>query len=106
MRSMLIVSPLMIVMMSFSSPAGVTLYWVVGGIIGCVQTFITNVLMKPRIRRSIEEEMKKNPPKVVVTPRKEATPVKETKAPAKKLNATNTNSGGRIAGKQQRKSPL
>ncbi|MFZ2670673.1 MAG: membrane protein insertase YidC [Enterococcus aquimarinus] len=106
MRSMLIVSPLMIVMMSFSSPAGVTLYWVVGGIIGCVQTFITNVLMKPRIRRSIKEEMKKNPPKVVVTPRKEATPVKETKAPAKKLNATNTNSGGRNAGKQQRKSPL
>ena len=50
--------------------------------------------------------MKKIPPKVVVTSRKEATPVKETKAPAKKLNATNTNSGGRNAGKQQRKSPL
>lgn len=103
MRSMLIVSPLMIVMMSFSSPAGVTLYWVVGGIIGCIQTFITNVLMKPRIKRQIKEEMKKNPPKVVVTPRKEAVPVKQAKTVTKNLNATNTATRGRNAGKQQRK---
>ncbi|MHC5268083.1 membrane protein insertase YidC [Enterococcus sp. LJL98] len=108
MRSMLIVSPLMIVMMSFSSPAGVTLYWVIGGIIGCIQTFITNVLMKPKIKGKIAEEMRKNPPKVVVTARKEAEPVKETKAVTSNQknqprNATHPASKGRNAGKQQRK---
>lgn len=102
MKSMLIVSPLMIVMMSFSSPAGVTLYWVVGGIIGCVQTFITNVLMKPRIKRKIDLEMEKNPPKVVVTERKDVTPkAEETTSQNKPQNKPRNNGQGRNAGKQQ-----
>lgn len=101
MKSMLIISPLMIVFMSLSAPAGVTLYWVVGGIFGCIQTFITNVLMKPKIRQQIEAEMKANPPKTVVTPKKDVTPVKE-KTPEKKKTPSNKN--GRNSGKQQRKS--
>ena len=52
MKSMLIVSPLMIVFMSFSSPAGVALYWVVGGIFTCIQSAITNILLRPRIKTS------------------------------------------------------
>ncbi|NLM66194.1 MAG: membrane protein insertase YidC [Enterococcus sp.] len=106
MKSMLIVSPLMIVMMSFSSPAGVTLYWVVGGIIGCVQTFITNVLMKPRIKRKIDLEMKENPPKIVVTAREEVTPsAAETKTLNSKQNEQKNNRPhqGRNAGKQQKR---
>lgn len=99
MRSMLIVSPLMIVMMSFSSPAGVTLYWVVGGLFSCLQTFITNVIMKPRIRAQVAEEMKKNPPKTVVTPRKDVT---ETVKKAEELAKPKpTNHRGRNAGKQR-----
>ena len=61
MKTMLIVSPLMIVFMSLSAPAGVTLYWVVGGVFSCLQTFITNVIMKPKIRAQVEAEMKANP---------------------------------------------
>lgn len=98
MRSMLIVSPLMIVMMSFSSPAGVTLYWVVGGLFSCLQTFITNVIMKPRIRAQVAEEMKKNPPKKVVTPRKDVT---ETVKAAQPTTPRPTNNRGRNAGKQR-----
>ncbi|MGX7351054.1 YidC/Oxa1 family membrane protein insertase [Enterococcus canis] len=99
MRTMLIVSPLMIVFMSFSSPAGVALYWVVGGVFSCLQTFITNIILKPRIKAQIQEELKKNPPKTVVTPRKDVTPkpAKPVAAPPKK------NGNGRNAGKQQRK---
>lgn len=96
MKSMLIVSPLMIVFMSFQSPAGVALYWVVGGVFSCLQTFITNILLKPRIKAQIAEEMKKNPPKQVVTPIKDVTPKKETIELDKKPT-----SGGRNAGKQQ-----
>ncbi|MBP1045520.1 membrane protein insertase YidC [Enterococcus sp. BWM-S5] len=99
MKSMLIVSPLMIVFMSFQSPAGVALYWVVGGIFSCIQTFITNILLKPRIKAQVAEEMKKNPPKQVVTPIKDVTPTaKETI-----LHEDKSAKGGRNAGKQQRK---
>lgn len=101
MKSMLIVSPLMIVFMSFSAPAGVTLYWVVGGIFSCLQTFITNVIMKPRIRKQIQAEMKANPPKTVVSPIKDVTPEKK-KTVAGNNNAPK-NIQGRNAGKQQKK---
>ena len=74
MKSMLIVSPLMIVFMSFSSPAGVALYWVVGGIFTCIQSAITNILLRPRIKKQVQEELKNNPPKQVVTPIKDVTP--------------------------------
>lgn len=106
MRSMMIASPLMIVFMSFTSPAGVALYWVVGGVFSCIQTFITNVLMRPRIKAKIQADLKKNPPKQVVKPVvKQAEPVKETKKaiPAKKNNRNAGKQAGRNAGKQQKK---
>lgn len=102
MKSMLIVSPLMIVFMSISSPAGVTLYWVVGGIFTCIQTFITNILLKPRIKAQVAEELKKNPPKQVVTPRKDVTPA-DLKPAEKTPTKTTSSPKGRNAGKQNRK---
>ncbi len=85
MRTMLIVSPAMIVFMSISAPAGVTLYWVVGGVFSCLQTFITNVMMKPRLKAQVAEELKQNPPKQVITPRKDVT---ESAKPADNKQAT------------------
>ncbi|WP_279282398.1 membrane protein insertase YidC [Enterococcus gallinarum] len=102
MKTMLIVSPLMIVFMSLSAPAGVTLYWVVGGVFSCLQTFITNVIMKPKIRAQVEAEMKANPPKTVVTPRKDVTPTQQMQ-PTTPKNLNHKNAKGRNAGKQQRK---
>ena len=101
MRTMLIVSPAMIVFMSISAPAGVTLYWVVGGVFSCLQTFITNVMMKPRLKAQVAEELKQNPPKQVVTPRKDVT---ESAKPADNKQPKNsTNNKGRNAGKQQKR---
>ena len=103
MKSMLIVSPLMIVFMSFSSPAGVALYWVVGGIFTCIQSAITNILLRPRIKKQVQEELKNNPPKQVVTPIKDVTP-KETNKATQKTNQPKANGNkGRNAGKQKRK---
>ena len=101
MRSMMIVSPLMIVFMSLSSPAGVTLYWVIGGVISCLQTFITNVLMKPRIKAQVAEEMRKNPPKVVVTRKEEPKKAKPAKQEKPAKNISSSKGTGRNAGKQQ-----
>lgn len=65
MMSMMIISPLMIFFISFRAPAGLALYFFVGGIFACIQTLII-YFYRPRIRASVEAEMKKNPPKVVV----------------------------------------
>lgn len=109
MRTMLIVSPAMIVFMSISAPAGVTLYWVVGGVFSCLQTYITNVIMKPRLKAQVAEELKNNPPKTVVTPPKDVTPEKTEKnektvqsLPSSKNPAGKNSGNGRNAGKQQR----
>jgi YidC/Oxa1 family membrane protein insertase len=85
MKTMLLASPIMIIFMSFSSPAGVALYWVVGGFFAAFQTLYTNLVMKPRIRRKIEEEMKINPPKM---------PDMKDVTPANAGAAGNANAGG------------
>ena len=64
MRSMMFVSPLMILFFTFSTNAGLGLYFAVGGVFACIQTVIIN-MTRPRIRAAIKEEMKKNPPKIV-----------------------------------------
>ncbi|PZM51115.1 OxaA precursor, partial [Enterococcus faecium] len=73
-----------------------------------LQTFITNVMMKPRLKAQVAEELKQNPPKQVVTPRKDVT---ESAKPANNKQATkqikqpknSTNNKGRNAGKQQKR---
>lgn len=61
MKITLLMNPIMIGFMSLSAPAGCTLYWVVGGLFSCLQTLIINYYHKPRIRRQVQEEMKKHP---------------------------------------------
>ena len=58
---MLIASPVMMVFVTLSAPAGIGLYFFIGGIFACIQTFII-MLMRPRIRREIQAELAKNPP--------------------------------------------
>lgn len=57
--AMLIMSPAMIVVFSFMSPAGVALYWAVGGFVIVIQQIIITFIMKPRMRRRIDEEFTK-----------------------------------------------
>ncbi|MDN2453073.1 membrane protein insertase YidC [Lactobacillus sp. UCMA15818] len=99
MQSMLFITPIMLGGMTFVSPAGLGLYFFVGGIFACLQTILVNA-MRPKIRAEIEAELKKNPPKKIVTP---ATPVVE-KPESKKGNNNNvsTNNRSRNAGKQHR----
>ena len=55
----------MIVIFSFTSPAGVTLYWVVGGFVQILQQFIINFFIRPYMKKRVEEEYKNNPPKTL-----------------------------------------
>lgn len=99
MKMMSYMSPLMIVMISFSSPAGVTLYWVVGGIFSCIQSLITTLYHKPKVKAELAEHFAKNPIKAVKPAIKDVTPKKATSTP----NSKPKNAQGRNAGKQQRK---
>lgn len=91
MKSMMLMNPLMIVFFSWSAPAGVTLYWVIGGIVGIVTQALTNFIIKPKIRKQVEEEYKNNPPKPRQTKTKDVTPqssvIIEEKSQKEKRNA-------------------
>ncbi|MGP6140030.1 MULTISPECIES: membrane protein insertase YidC [unclassified Jeotgalibaca] len=104
MKSMMFMSPLMILFFSWSSPAGLALYWLAGGIFAVAQTYLQNQLIKPRIKAEVAAEMEKNP---IKRPIKTAKPVaKPAVKPAKTLSASQQYSKkntGRNAGKQQRK---
>lgn len=93
MRQMMIISPLMITFMTYISPAGLGLYFFVGGIFACIQTLIINY-MRPRIRKEVLAELKKNPvkqPKKVVTEAKETTIESSPTSATSKRSATLVN---------------
>jgi len=100
-RTMMFMSPMMMVFFAFSSPNGVALYWAVGGFFAIAQTAVTNIFMKPRIKAQIAEEMKNKPIKIP-----KAAPVKDV-TPKSTVNVNNrqisSNTKGRNAGKQNRK---
>lgn len=103
MKSMMLMNPIMILFFSWSSPAGLALYWLAGGIFAIIQTFLQNKLIKPRVKAEVQEEMKRNP---IKRPKKKARPVTPGAKPTKTLSASQqyANKGkGRNAGKQQRK---
>ncbi|MDV7757918.1 membrane protein insertase YidC [Liquorilactobacillus mali] len=98
MQSMLFITPIMLGGMTFVSPAGLGLYFFVGGIFACLQTILVNI-MRPKIREEVAAELKKNPPKKVVTPVVEKTEVKKK---SNKDSDRPNNNRLRNAGKQHR----
>ncbi|WP_461243289.1 membrane protein insertase YidC [Secundilactobacillus muriivasis] len=110
MRITLVISPVFILFITMRAPAGLGLYFFIGGIFACIQTLIIN-LYRPRIRREIEAEMKKNPPKIVeeapvaepataTTTDDAAATTASQPSQASTTNTTNRNRN-RNAGKQQ-----
>jgi YidC/Oxa1 family membrane protein insertase len=58
MKYMGLLSPLMIVMFSFSAPAALPLYWVVGGMFLIIQTWISHSLYQPNKQTEIPVKQK------------------------------------------------
>ena len=104
MKKTALVSPIMIAVFSLMAPAGVTLYWVVGGFVQIIQQFVINYLIRPRLRKQVAEEYKNNPPKA---PASNGRRVKKDITPTNPANAhrslpTNGNKK-RNAGKQRKR---
>ena len=64
---MLLMSPMMTFFISMISTAALALYFLVGGVVIVIQQLITNYVVTPRIRKKTDEELAKNPVKIVVT---------------------------------------
>ena len=95
MRKASLMSPIMIGVFSLISSAGVTLYWVVGGVIQIIQQFVINYLIRPNLRKRVAEEYKNNPPKATShRVKKDVTPTATTQIQHKPKNNRN-------AGKQR-----
>lgn len=110
-RSMMLMNPLMILFFSLTGPAGLSLYWLAGGVIAVVQSYFTNQYYKPKLEAELEA---KNGPVKKVTrqkKRKDVTPVSTRKStpsnsPFAKKNNVKRNSGkqnGRNTGKQNKR---
>jgi YidC/Oxa1 family membrane protein insertase len=67
MKAAIWMSPFMTFFISITSSAGLGLYFFIGGLFAILQTLMVNAY-RPRIRRQIEEESKKNPIKMPEAP--------------------------------------
>ncbi len=67
MQTMLLMSPMTTFFISMISTAALALYFLVGGVVIVIQQLITNYVVTPKIRKKTDEELAKNPVKVVVT---------------------------------------
>lgn len=74
MKMMNLMSPIMIFFFSFSSPSALAVYWIAGGLIAVLQTYIQNTYLRPKIKAAIDKEIASNP--AFHTPRKVAKPIK------------------------------
>lgn len=104
MKTTMYMMPIMMVGFGFTSPAGVLLYWLVGGVIAIFQQLLVTYIIKPRLRAKVEEEYRLNPPKAYKPKTaKPATPSKDSKETPKAITA-NVDNIKRNAGKQKRRS--
>ena len=96
---MLIISPIMTAGITYISPAGLGLYFFVGGIFACLQTLII-LFMRPRIKKQIAADLKDNP---IKAPAKKPRPVveQETVQKEKQQQEMHNKNRQRNAGKQQ-----
>ncbi|WP_027107749.1 membrane protein insertase YidC [Lacticigenium naphthae] len=105
-KTMMLLSPVMILFFSLTGPAGLSLYWLAGGIVAIIQSYITNNYYKPKIEADIRE--KQGDTTQVTRKKSESLPKrKDVTPPRNKRNAKSTfetkdNSKGRNAGKQQK----
>lgn len=99
MQSMLIISPIMTAGITYISPAGLGLYFFVGGIFACLQTLII-LFMRPRIKKQIAADLKDNP---IKAPAKKPRPVveQETVQKEKQQQEMHNKNRQRNTGKQQ-----
>ena len=94
------ITPIMMAFIGFSSPAGISLYWMMSGVFSLGQQFFNNYYFKPKIEAEVKEEVGD-----LKIERKKRTTVKTVNNTVNAPNQnrpSNRNRNNRNAGKQQR----
>lgn len=98
--STMYITPIMMAFIGFSSPAGISLYWMMSGVFSLGQQFFNNYYFKPKIEAEVKEEVGD-----LKIERKKRTTVKTVNNTVNAPNQnrpSNRNRNNRNAGKQQR----
>ncbi|AMC00067.1 hypothetical protein AWM75_06670 [Aerococcus urinaehominis] len=61
MKSSMMMMPIMMAFIVFTTPAGLTLYFIVGGLWAILQSLYTNKVFRPRVQAQVEAELAENP---------------------------------------------
>lgn len=103
MRSTLFMTPIMMGFIVFTTPAGLTLYFLAGAIWSILQSLFTTFYFKPRIQAEVDKEMAENPIKVKKpsSGRKDVTDSVKKESTNKRLT-NNDSKTNRNAGKQRK----
>ncbi len=97
------VSPVMMFMIGVSSPAGISLYWLISGVFTFFQQLFNTYYYKPRIEKEVQDKLgdlevveRKKPKRRDVSPAVNSTPAAHNNTPRNR-----NQQAGRNAGKQQ-----
>lgn len=55
-NTMMLMNPIMLLFISISSPAGLTLYWFAGGFVAIAQSVVTTYYYKPKVQAELKEK--------------------------------------------------
>ncbi len=86
--AMMLMSPIMILFFTLTTPAGLGLYFFIGGLFACLQTLIIN-MYRPRIRKNIEKEMAGKKPVTVEDLMPQAPPANQSANRAQNVHNRN-----------------
>lgn len=106
MQSMMLMNPIMTLFISLSVSGSVALYWAAGNFFSVIQQLIVTFVIMPKVKRDVDEELKNEPIKEIVTQAKvDELLNQKVQAPkvAKQTEELHENLRNRNKGKQHKK---
>lgn len=96
------ITPIMMLFIGFSSPAGISLYWMISGIFSLVQQAYNQFYFKPKLEAETKEQMGEFEIARKRTPKPKMTKKVDTPNTATNINKNRNRNRDRNAGKQNR----
>lgn len=106
MQSMILMNPIMTLFICLSVSGSVTLYWAAGNFFSVIQQLIVTFIIMPKVKKEVDEELKREPMTQVVTKEKVAELINNqaaNPAQSEQTKVLHENLRNRNKGKQQKR---
>ena len=106
MQSMILMNPIMTLFICLSVSGSVTLYWAAGNFFSVIQQLIVTFIIMPKVKKEVDEELKREPMTQVVTKEKVAELINNqaaNPAQSEQTRELHENLRNRNKGKQQKR---